>query len=193
MKPIPDSLPSQKRRFFVALLPSKEIQRQVTEIKQFFASTYDSRAALRSPPHITLQSPFEWLQSELSLVQACLNQVAACQSQFSVTLSGYGAFVPRVIYIDVLKTSELLQLQKQVQTQFESLGIIDQIGKSRPYTPHMTVAFRDLSKPNFRTAWLEVQARSLHLEFLTTHLTLLIHNGQRWVEHSDYSLLKNES
>lgn len=190
MNPVSNPSPPRKSRYFVALLPPEVIQNQVTEIKQFFASTYGSRGALRSPPHITLQPPFEWLPAELSEVQACLSQFAATQGQVSLTLSGYGAFVPRVIYVNVLKTPELLELQKQVQTQFESLGIIDSVGKSRPYAPHMTVAFRDLSKQNFRAAWPQFQTRSLHLEFAVTHLTLLVHTGQRWVVHSDYRFLE---
>ncbi|MGK7915884.1 MAG: hypothetical protein AB4038_10100 [Prochloraceae cyanobacterium] len=42
-----------KRLFFIALLPPEEIQQNVTKIQQHFAQVYSSRAALKSPPHIT--------------------------------------------------------------------------------------------------------------------------------------------
>ncbi|NEN93697.1 MAG: 2'-5' RNA ligase family protein, partial [Okeania sp. SIO3H1] len=50
----------------------------------------------------------------------------------------------------------------------------------RPFSPHVTVAFRDLTKTNFRAAWLEFRERSLEFEFVASQLTLLIHNGKRW-------------
>jgi len=36
------------------------------------------------------------------------------------------------------------------------------------FSPHMTVAFRDLTRQNFKAAWPEFQQRQLHLN---SHLT----------------------
>jgi hypothetical protein len=55
----------------------------------------------------------------------------------------------------------------------------------------MTVAFRDLSPPNFKLGWAEVQSRSIHYTFAVTHLTLLKHNGQRWEIHTEFPLSKS--
>nr|WP_293100771.1 2'-5' RNA ligase family protein [Moorena sp. SIOASIH] len=69
-------------------------------------------------------------------------------------LKGFGAFVPRVIYINLLKTPELLSLHNDLMvTQETSLGIVYQTSKNRSFSPHMTVAFRDLTQPNFRASW----------------------------------------
>jgi 2'-5' RNA ligase len=61
-----------------------------------------------------------------------------------------------------------------------NLGIVDRVSQSRPFVPHMTVAFRDLTKDNFQRAWLEFAGRSLDFEFTASALTLLIHDGSRW-------------
>ncbi|MTJ07719.1 2'-5' RNA ligase family protein [Anabaena sp. UHCC 0204] len=114
-------------RFFIALLPPQHIQEYANSIKQYFADKYASRSAQKSPPHITLQPPFEWPDNAVS-----------------------------------------------------NLGIIDQVSKTSPFVPHLTVAFRDLTKQNFRTAWPEFVQRQLHFEYTATHLTLLIHNGKCW-------------
>lgn len=172
---------SGRKRFFVALLPPQNIQAVVNEIKQQFADQYDSRAAQKSPPHITLQPPFEWPINELALLAERLGEFAATIAPFSITLDGFAAFPPRVIYVDVRKSPELLDLQKTLTTFMEgALSIVDEKSKSRPFAPHMTVAFRDLTKQNFRVAWPEFQERSLYYEFLVADLTLLIHDGQRW-------------
>ncbi len=70
------------------------------------------------------------------------------------------------------------------------LGITDPASKTRPFSPHMTVGFRDLTRQNFRVAWAEFQQRPLQFEFTVANLTLLIHNGQRWTVSSEFPLLK---
>jgi len=177
-----------KHRFFIALLPPQQICDYVTGIKQHFADSYASRAALKSPPHITLQPPFEWASEAVPQLEQCLSKFAVSRSRVPITLSGFGAFPPRVIYINVLKTPELLTLQKELMADVEaSLGIVHAVSKQRPFAPHMTVAFKDLTKQNFRDAWPEFQQRELHFDFTPAHLTLLMHDGKRWNIHSDYS------
>ncbi|MGB3204113.1 MAG: 2'-5' RNA ligase family protein [Crinalium sp.] len=181
-----------KRLFFIALLPPQDIQDYVTGIKQHFANTYNSKAALKSPPHITLQPPFEWTVENLPVLEECLQQFVINYSPIPITLSGFAAFVPRVIYVNVLKTLELISLQKELMDCVEaSLGIVDAVSKKRPFAPHMTVGFKDLSKQNFKTAWVEFENQELHFEFIATHLTLLIHDGQRWQINSEFLLANN--
>lgn len=111
-----------------------------------------------------------------------------------MTLSGFAAFAPRVIYVNVLKTPELLAIQKDLMAHLEaSLAIVDKVGKKRPFAPHMTVAFRDLTKQNFRAAWSEFQERSLHFDFTATHLTLLIHDGKRWQIQAEFPFIAVDS
>ena len=95
-----------KRLLFVALVPPENIQNQVTGIKEHFAQQYNSSHALKSVPHITLQPPFKWPTTDLTLLQDSLENFAQNCSTFSITLSGFAAFVPRVIYINVVKTPE---------------------------------------------------------------------------------------
>ncbi|MDB9512399.1 2'-5' RNA ligase family protein [Kamptonema animale CS-326] len=168
-------------RYFIALLPPQEIQEQITEIKQYFAKKYASSGALKSPPHITLQPPFKWVTEEIGKVEECLEKFAIARHPIPITLSGFAAFPPRVIYANPLKIPELLDIQKDLMADLETtLGIIDPVSKSRSFTPHLTVAFRDLTKENFKAAWLEFERRSLNFEFTASQLTLLIHDGERW-------------
>ncbi len=177
-----------KSRFFIALLPLPEIQDYVNQIKQHFADRYASRGAQKSPPHITLQPPFEWLPSELSVLEECLSRFANNRELVPVTLNGFGAFPPRVIYINVVKTQKLLTLQADLMAHLETtLGIVDPVSKTRAFCPHMTVAFRDLTRQNFKTAWPEFQHRQLQFEFTAAYLTLLLHDGKRWNVSAEFA------
>ncbi|BAY13570.1 2'-5' RNA ligase family protein [Calothrix sp. NIES-2098] len=180
-------------RFFIALLPPQDIQDYANEIKQYFADNYTSNHAQKSPPHITLQPPFEWVDSDVSRLEASLREFATGQQPLPITLSGFAAFAPRVIYIDVVRSQELLTLQAELMGYVEAnLGIVDKVGKTRPFAPHMTVAFRDLTRQNFKAAWPEFEHRQLHFEFIADKLTLLIHDGRRWNIKSEFGLLASE-
>ncbi len=175
-------------RFFIALLPPQDIQDYANEIKQYFADNYASCGAQKSPPHITLQPPFEWADANISLLEASVREFASEQKSIPITLSGFAAFPPRVIYIDVVRSQELLTLQANLMADAESkLGIVDEVSKTRPFAPHMTVAFRDLTKQNFKAAWPEFEKRQLYFEFMADKLTLLLHDGKRWNIKSEFN------
>lgn len=176
--------------FFIALLPPQEIQQFADRIKQRFAEVYHSRAAQKSPPHITLQPPFRWQLEQLPQLEQKLTKFAGDRDPIPMILDGFSAFKPRVIYINVMKTPELLALQQNLLDYLESsFNIVDRVSKTRPFAPHLTVAYRDLTKDNFRKAWTEFEQQQLHFEFIVTQLTLLIHNGKGWQINKEFKFL----
>jgi 2'-5' RNA ligase len=177
-------------RFFIALLPPQHIREYANNIKQYFADQYASFGAQKSPPHITLQPPFTWADAHVPLLEASLKEFAHSQQSIPINLSGYAAFPPRVIYINVVRSQELLQLQTNLIAYAEiNFGIMDKVAKNRAFAPHITVAFRDLTKQNFYAAWPEFAQRQLDFKFLAEHLTLLRHDGKRWQVKSEFAFL----
>lgn len=167
--------------FFVALVPPITIQEEVTAIQQDFAHRFNSRHALKSPPHITLQSPFKLVPDQETVLKTGLSEFAIAHYPFHIALSGFGAFGHRVIYINVIKNSELLNLNSQLTDHLKhSLNILDKPDYKTSFHPHITVAFKDLTRQNFRQAWQEFQHRSIEYEFTAQALTLLRHNGHHW-------------
>jgi len=112
-----------------------------------------------------LQPPFDWLPEQLLVLEQCLAHSRIIESQYQSHSTGLVPFTP---HINVLKTQELLTLQTDLMAHLETLlGIVDPVSKTRP-SPHMTVAFRDLTRQNFKAAWPEFQQRQLHLVHLAT-------------------------
>lgn len=175
-------------RFFIALVPPSEIQAAVNEIKHYFEQCYSSCKAFNSPPHITLQAPFEWSsERDLDELVEGLKKFAAERDEVAIALRNFGAFPPKVIYIDVSQNPELMALQQDLAKFVEKkYGISD--SRYRRFCPHMTVAFRDLTKAAFHQAWPEFQQKTLTFNFTARHLTLLRHNGQRWQIYQNYWL-----
>ena len=175
------------QRFFIALVPPPAIQAIANTIKQQFAQEYASQAAQKSPPHITLQPPFAWMPPALPNLEQQLTEFAMQQMPFEVELDGFAAFPPKVIYINVVKTTALLNLQASLMAHLDTtLGLVDATSKQRAFMPHMTVAFQDLTQPNFDAAWQIFQERSLQLKFLASSLSLLLHDGQQWHIHKTF-------
>ncbi|MFN4279866.1 2'-5' RNA ligase family protein [Thermosynechococcus sp.] len=179
----------KRRHYFIALLPNAEIQDQVTRLKQYCCDRYQSQAALRSPPHVTLYPPFWWSDEEVEELEKALEAFALQASPVELILDGFAAFPPRVIYIHVVATPALQALQRQlVKAVATPLNLPPT--QRHPFTPHMTIAFRDLTKENFHHAWAEFQKQSFAARCWVSHLTLLVHNGRRWQVHREF-LLRN--
>ena len=166
--------------YFVALVPEGAVFDDVLALKHEVRERFGSRAALRSPPHVTLHMPFQWQEEKEGRLIASLNKLAEGIGPFPITLNGFGAFPPRVIYVQVEASEALSALYRAVQQNARQDWHIYPKNDHRPFRPHMTIAFRDLQKPAFVTAWAEFQQRQFNATFTARDLCLLKHNGQSW-------------
>ena len=186
----------ESARFFVALLPPQAVREAVTAIKQEIGQRFSSRAALKSPPHITLQPPFNWSLERLDKLQHHLHRFAQQQRPIPIVLEGFSAFPPRVIYVDVHQTAALMAVQPALIVHLEThCGLREgyRTGSDHrrapwPFTPHVTVGFRDLTPAAFHQAWAEFEHRPFSAEFEVPTLTLLRHDGQVWQIFSELPL-----
>lgn len=175
-------------RFFIALIPPKAIQIYAQNLIHELNDRYHTRTS-KAPPHITLQAPFLWNPDQISELDTSLRRFTQGQSAIPVSLQGFGSFPPRVLFINVLKTPELLGLQARLLVHLEqTLEIVDPVAKRRPFSPHLTIASRNLTRQTFRQAWSELQDRSVQFEFVGDRLSLLIHDGHQWQIHHEYAI-----
>ncbi len=172
--------------YFIAIIPPEPIYGEALALKHHFKDQYNSKAALNSPPHITLHMPFAWKESkEVDLINS-LETFAAQQSAFKIQLNNFAAFEPRVIFIDVIKDDKLEALQKQLKRFCKTaLNIFNADYKDLAYHPHITLAFRDLKKPEFYKAWEEFKQKKFEASFFEASfsvevITLLKHDGNEW-------------
>ncbi len=167
--------------FFIAILPPEPIQKEVTLIKEEVRDKFGSKHALKSPPHITLHMPFRWKLKKLDRLHTATNLMAKDLIPFNIELSAFGSFPPRVIFIDVVENQHLRALQNRIARLSRlHLGLDNADYKNRGFHPHMTIAFRDLKKSKFASAWSKFRSRSFHTTFSVEQLTLLMHRDNRW-------------
>ena len=173
--------------YFIALLLPPSAARQVERYQVWARDTFDSQAALRSPPHVTLQSLFKLGDDDNKVLKSVLTVCTGQTPAIDVTLSGFGAFPPRVVYIDVVRTPELMTVQSALSRHLKvTFGIGCDLPVDRPFSPHVSVAFRDLKRSQFRKLWAEVRDKSFTEQFQVTGMALLRHDGRRWRVGSEY-------
>ena len=164
---------------FIAVIPVKEICEEVTAFKQYALEHFDSGRALRSPAHITLIPPFRWSPGRLRALKGSLEQFTCRCVPFYLTLNGFDCFQPRVIFVDVEESEELNRLQSGLEDYLSLEYSLKNEGK-HGFHPHMTVAFKDLRRSVFPTAWKYFAGQEYLRVFEVNQYFLLRHNGLRW-------------
>lgn len=167
------------KRYFVALLLPQNLQAYAIETIEFLRDRYGTRTA-KAPPHITLAPPFPRLPEAVDRLEAQLQIFGQAEAPVNVQIVGFGAFAPRVLYLNVVRSRDLLDLQTRLTIALESsLGIVD-AHQSRPFAPHITVASRRMTRSIFRQAWAELESRSIECSFTADAIVLLEDDGRGW-------------
>jgi 2'-5' RNA ligase len=169
------------KQYFIAIVPPPPIFDEALELKKYFKEQYNSKASLNSPPHITLHMPFKWKEEKEGELIDSLREFAHAVSPIMVVLHNFSSFPPRVIFMNVKTNQPLEKLQKELQRFCKrELNLFNADYKDLPFHPHLTLAFRDLKKPNYLRAWEEFSTKEYHAEFLADKLSLLKHTGKEW-------------
>jgi 2'-5' RNA ligase len=174
-------------KYFIALIPPEPLESDIMKIKEELAAKYQTRGALRSPAHITLHMPFEWKTiKEIKLTE--ILSAFRFEKPPEIELPGYSCFEPRVLFIDVKRNEQLINLQKELVFHVKSnLNIFNQYDDKRGFHPHLTIAFRDLKKDAFYQAWDSLKEKEFQGKFTASSFHLLRMNGNNWVKHREFS------
>lgn len=172
---------NSENRYFIALVPPEPVYGKALALKHHFKEVYNSKAALNSPPHITLHMPFMWSANKEQQLTDTLAQFARTQNSLEIKLNNFSAFAPRVIFIDVVKDEKLEALQKQLKRFCKmELNLFNANYKKLAFHPHITLAFRDLKKAEFYKAWEIFREKKFEAAFAANAVELLKHDGKVW-------------
>jgi len=169
------------KQYFVAIIPPSPILEEAQRLKGYFRDNYRSRAALNSPPHITLHMPFLWNEQKENHLVKKIGEFAQRFDPVKVCLDNFSSFPPRVIFIAVTESDALDALQKELHRFFKrELDIFNANYKDRPFHPHLTLAFRDLKPAIYKTAMEEFSGKEFKAEFMADKIAILKHDGKQW-------------
>ncbi len=175
--------------YFAALIPGEDIQKEVTEFKQYAKKHFQTERALTSPPHVTVIAPFKFETEKISEVEEMLEAYGRQIQAPEVELKDFSTFGDRVIFVDVVPSEALDDIHFALNTAMEEYFSVPFKFKDETFHGHMTVAFKDLKKSIFPEAWAHYRSLEYRRTFKAGRLTLLKHNGKCWDIYKEFEFL----
>lgn len=160
-----------------------ESMAEVRKVQEELSRVTGSVACLSSwEPHVTVGDGVELSEDDLQQFTDDIRGLTSTAQPFRLGLEGIGTIddrkggrgettTPYVIYLKVRVNPQLLQLVDRVA---ENTSRLDKwYEMPRPYTPHCTLAFRDLSEEGFRAGIAHLGEREIRLEATIDHIALV--------------------
>ena len=178
------------QKYFIAIIPPQVVSSEIYDIKMSISEIYHTKGSLRSPAHITLHMPFSWDDVKEEKLISSLMEFQYTK-EINIELTDFNCFEPRVVFVSVAENVELNQLQKNlVQHCKKQLQLFNQAEDMRGFHPHITVAFRDLKKPQFYKVWEEYKSKNYTAKFLCNTICLLKHVDDKWIVYKEFKFIE---
>lgn len=175
---MPPKTKTDKRLYFLALVPGDPIQSELTAFKRTAQKKFRSGHALNSPAHITIIPPFfamaEQMENFLPALQETLEKFPA----FNIRIDGFDHFGNHVIFAAVQPDPLLDDFQNRVYERFKTY--FPESAKPNRFHPHLTVAFKDLKPHLFKPAWNYFSQTEYQRHFRPEGLSILFHKDKKW-------------
>lgn len=176
-----------KPLYLVAALPPEPVFSQTWALKQEVHRRTGSRNAVRLPPHITLLPPWRDAPDFEATGTAALAAFAATQTSFTVGLDDFAWFGDRTLFVRVQPAEALRAFHAQL-LDWCAVQLPGLPHETRPYTPHLTLATRDLPPAQVPALRQLFAGRSYAAEFVVGSFTLFRHDGQQWQARTTFAL-----
>jgi len=179
---------TRKSLYFVATLIPEPWRSEISVFQEYADEHFHSKAALRTPPHITLIPPFHATEDQYMQITDALSEVCEIQRRFEISLDGFNSFGKRVIYIQVSPVTELKALADLISQALRSRKVSFKT-EDRHYHPHVTIAYKDLGTEVFDEAYTHYRQTQFSATVAVESVTLLRHQHGRWhvVENNAFS------
>ncbi|TYZ08091.1 2'-5' RNA ligase family protein [Hymenobacter lutimineralis] len=173
--------------YLLVIVPPEPVLGQVWALKQELHHLTGSRNAIRLRPHITLWPPLHRPATFAQEVYPVLSAFAAQQKEFAVTLRNFDWFENRTLFVRVETKIILQEFNARLSKWCRDKGV-EIPPEKRPFTPHMTLATRDLPADQINTLRQLFAARVYSATFPVAGLTLFRHSGTAWEIAAEFSL-----
>jgi 2'-5' RNA ligase len=170
-------------RYLVAYLPDEAVAQQVWTFKHEVAALCGSVRGLKVLPHVTFIPPFEFPEAGEQKLTAQLSALISTFAIEPIAFDGFNYFKgpkSHTIYIAVAATALMNEHQEQLSIYARNKLHRDTRHAPRKFTPHMTIAYRDLDPEKFACAWPRFEHRTFSAGGSFDRLWLLKHYDGRW-------------
>lgn len=171
----------------IAILVPEPIRSQVVAEQHHIAIEWGPKHALRTPPHLTIIPPLSVDDKTDEILRDIAITVVQRTTPFNLQLHGYGAFKPRVVFIQPGESDALQDLYRQWRVLLErSTPQLLRKYPDRPYHPHLTLAHRDVAPEQFRPMWNHYKDKSFEASFDVSGFWILNNTTSGWEPETEF-------
>lgn len=169
------------QKYFLAIVPSGKIQQAATAVKLELKARLNVKYAMKSPAHVTLKMPFSYNEAKEKVLIEKLSKFLSTKYKFDIQVGGTDTFGKRVIFWKIRAESPLFELQADLKAFCKKeLNLIDELS-DRNFTPHMTIAFKDLKERDFDQTKAMIQNFDIDMKMTVCSVELLKRVDHRWI------------
>lgn len=179
---------SQQTHFIGVLVP-QELSDALTDCRTWMHEQFGCKSGYGTPIHITLVPPFhlderyttqqivDSLKKAVETLRATKNQLGS----FDAQVKGFSSFGDRTLFAKVLPSPQWAPLRDVVLN--ELLAACPDCTKkdTRPFTPHLTIANRDIPVHAAETALAHFAAFNLEATFPVNTICVFLRKNGNWV------------
>ncbi len=174
----------------IAIIPPEPVFSEIRKEQEYIADTWGPERALRTPPHITIIPPMLLTADEVGWLYGIAYAIAGTQNRFTIQLKDYDSFKPRVIFIAPIISPAFSNLHDiWHQAIITKMPHVLSKYPERPYHPHLTLAHKDVTHPQFDMMWKYFQVKKYQASFTVDRFCILTHTDSGWTVDKDYIFL----
>ena len=176
-------------RYMITHMIQGDAKKYHENLSRALAHAYHLKPVTASiDPHLTIKAPFDALSSDLFEVERLLGRFVDAQSPVPYTLSGFGNFGDRVVYMDVHTSPEIVTAVEAFKDKLKELPWLE-------FKPHEgdTKFHATLAYPKDETQTKEIVDRLTGgnapvFNCTLDTITLLKRGERRWEVAKEYRL-----
>lgn len=170
--------------YLTAILPPLSLSERIQELKKEISEEFGTLVAVTKPAHITVLPPFKADTNVLEGIAGLCHEVCSDFTPFKLFVNGVGAFERnRVVFLKVENEHMADLLYQRLKTLILAKGLLHYMNMPfRKLTPHLTLAYRDLTPEMFQSIWKKYRGLDFKEEFEVNHLQIMKYVNGKWAD-----------
>ncbi len=168
---------------FIGVLMPQDITLTLEDCRRYMREAYSCRSGQATPIHVTLVPPFclpqEYTSKDIAL--ALTEEVIPKKMGFTARVDNFDAFGDRTLFAKVTANEKWTMLLDAVYSALVKASPGCTKKDTRPFTPHLTVANRDIPAGVMTQALQVMNEVDLVEDFPVDNITIFERHGGTWV------------
>jgi len=180
---------------FIGVLVPEELSDALTDCRAWMHEQYGCKSGYGTPIHITLVPPFH-LEEQYTTQQIVLSVKKAVNTDannnlapFDALVKGFASFGDRTLFAKVLPSPQWTPLRDAVLNELLATCPGCTKKDTRPFTPHLTIANRDIPVHAAEAALAHFADFDLEATFPVNAICVFVRKNGNWISLEENTVI----